>query len=221
MKLALYILLIIPLETWSQMLAEDSRLELRSTKGEDIILYSAYDCNQCYYYLPSSLRISTNGRTPETSFVLWHEEKTAKAIGGILHVLVEWGLKAGIDKEVQTMLRSSRDSFGVIMGPVVVSTSNHNVIEGDGRLSEILMASLTNTPSVPTTPGAKMALSFRFAEKEIEDFLYYVKHPHKAASTLRITYTYDVHTVEGQMRTKEATLRLSFSEILTTLKLSK
>lgn len=221
MKLALYILLMIPLETWPQTLSEASKMEVTSADGEEVILYSAYECNQCYYYLPSSLRISAKDRRPEASFIIWEEDKTSKVTGGILHFLVEWGLKAGIDKEVQEMLRSTRDSLGVIMGPVMVSTSSYPVIEGDDRLSRILLASLTNTPSVPTTPGAKMALSFRFTEKEIDDFLYYVNHPAKAATNLRVTYTYDVHTVEGQMRTHSTTLRLPFSQILTTVKQSR
>jgi hypothetical protein len=218
MKLALYILLIIPLEAESQLLAEASRIELTSKDGEEIVLYSTYDCDQCYYYLPTSLRISKNGRTPETSFILWREDKTSQVIGGILHFLVEWGLDTGVDTEVQRTLRSGRDSVAVIMGSVLVSNSSYSVIEGDDRLARLLSASMKNTPSVPTTPGAKMALSFRFTEKEIEDFLYYLKNPDKVATNLRITYTYAVYTVEGQMRTNEATLRLPFREILITLK---
>lgn len=150
--------------------------------------------------------------------MIWQEDKTSKVTGGILHFLVEWGLKAGVDKEVQQLLRSTRDSLGVIMGPVMVKSNSYSVIEGDGRLSRILLASLSHTPSVPTTPGAKMALSFRFTEKEIEDFLYFMDHPDKAQANLRVTYTYEVHTVEGQMQTHETTLRLPFRQILTTVK---
>jgi len=218
MKRALYILILVPLGVLSQNVTERSGVKVIPKGGEEIILYAADACDHCYYYLPSALRISAKKGTPEASFVVWKDETNSQAIGGILHLLVEWGLKAGMDKEVQQALRSTRDSLGVVMGAVMVDASSQTVIEGDDRLSHILSASLKNTPAIPRTPGAKMALSFHFAEREIADFLYYLKHPDKAKSNLRVTYTYAVRTVGGQMRTDETTLRLPFRQILITLK---
>jgi hypothetical protein len=220
MKLALYILLM-PWVTLSQTLTEGSKVKVAPAGGEEVVLYSVQDCDHCYYYLPSSLRISMkkDDGKPEASLVTWKDDKTSKAIGGILHFLVEWGLKAGYEKDVQKVLRSERDSVAVIMGPVMVDAyDSGTVIDGNDKLSGILTASLKNIPSVPSTPGAKMALSFRFTEKEIEDFLYYVHHPEKVKTNLKVTYTYSVHSVSGLVRTHKTTLRLPFRKILATVK---
>jgi hypothetical protein len=133
--------------------------------------------------------------------------------------MVEWGLKPGSEKDVQKVIRSARDSVGVIMGPVLVNAyDSAAVIDGNDKLSDILTACITNRPSIPSTPGAKMALSFRFSEKEIEDFLYFVNHPDKVNTNLRVTYTYSVKTGSGQVRSNKTTLRLPFRQILTTIK---
>jgi len=221
MKLALYILILMPFGTTCQTLVEGSMLRVTPADGAEVTLYSAHDCEHCYYYLPSCLRISTKNDkgTPEASFVTWKDDETSKTTGGILHFLVEWGLKAEQEKDAQRVLRSVRDSIGVIMGPVTVyADDSSTVIDGNDKLSGILIASLKNTPSVPSTPGAKMALSFRFTDKEIEDLLFYVHHPEKTKTDLKVSYSYTVQTTSGALQTHTTTLRLPFRQILATVK---
>ena len=218
MKL-LIIIIVLPLQAVSQILVEGSRISSRPESGDEVILYSTPECSHCYYYLPLSLRISSGRGTPEASLLIMRDEITAKPTGGILHFLVEWGLRPGYENEVQAVLRSTHDSLAVIMGPVMINADSRDPsIEGNDRLAAILTGCLKNRPTTPTTPGAKMALSFRFSEAEIDQFLFYVRHPEKARSSLRINYSYSVKTRSGDERPVNATLGLSFEQILKTLK---
>lgn len=221
MKNLLFILLLTPLMSLSQILTDESKVSIIPPGNEGLVLYAAADCDHCYYYLPSSLRVASRGAkgTPEVSLVTWKDDENAKTTGGILHLLVEWGLKSDHEKNVQKALRSTHDSLAVLMGPVLVTAyDSGGVIDGNDKLSSLLNACLNNTPTIPTTPGAKMALSFRFTEKEIDDFLYYMKHPEKSKADIRMAYTYSVQTASGMQRINRTTLRLPFREILTTIK---
>ena len=215
MRIIACILLIIPLHALGQTLTSDSRVAVTTRGGEAVILYSAVECGHCYYYLPCSLRISASQGKPEISFVVWNDEETTKPAGGIFHMLVEWGMRSGGEGEVQDQLRKTRDSLGVVMGPALVYADGATeVIQGKDRLSAILRASLKNKPALPTTPGAKMALSFHFSENEIADFLYYLKHPAKTSASLIVTYSYAVMSGEGLERMNKITVKLPFKDIL-------
>ena len=215
MRIIACILLIIPVYGLSQTLTSGSRVAVTTRGGEAVILYSAVECDHCYYYVPCSLRISAAQGNPEISFVMWNDEETAKPAGGIFHLLVEWGIRSGVEREVQDALRNTRDSLGVVMGPAFVyPEGSADVILGSDRLSAILRASLKNKPNLPGTPGAKMALSFHFSEKEIADFVYYVKHPAKTTASLQLTYSYAVTPGHGLPRMNNVTVRLPFRDIL-------
>jgi hypothetical protein len=219
MKTILSIFLVIPFLTCGQTLTERSRLTLSTESGDEVILYVAAECDHCYYYLPTCLRLASTQGSLETSFVAWNDEETFKPAGGVLHFLVEWGLKPGVETEVREIIRSRFDSLAVVMGPALVQADNReSVLEGADKLSIVLARGLRNTPAFPTTPGAKMALSFRFTENEIGDFLYYVKYPNKSKTNLRVAYSYSVITSSGQERDSKTVLRLPFSEILESLK---
>jgi hypothetical protein len=219
MKLTLIIILLLPLQLLSQVLVEGSRARLQHADAEELILYTTPECQHCYYYLPSSLRISAGRGIPEASLVIIKDEVTSRPRGGVLHFLVEWGLKVGSESHVQRLLRSGHDSLAVIMGPVIIDVEARGAsIEGNDRLASILTGCLKNRPAAPTTPGAKMALSFRFSEAEIGDFLFYVRHPEKAKASIKINYSYVVKTGRGGERRIGATLWLPFSDILKVLK---
>lgn len=215
MKLATYILMLIPLQSMCQTLVESSRVVVTSAKGEEVILFTSNDCDHCYFYLPSFLRISSQKGMPESSLVIWKDEEDSEVIGGILHFLVEWGLDQQEEKKVRNILRSTCDSLAVIVGPAMVYPSdNRNIIEGKDKLSNTLLACLKNTPAVPTTPGAKMALSFHFKKNEIDDFLFYMDHPEKTTTNLSIDYRYIVQSLSGQVRSVKMTVTLPFRRIL-------
>jgi hypothetical protein len=220
MIVALYItILLFPLLALSQTLVEESRVLMHPASRDEVTLYSTADCQHCYYYLPSSLRVSASHGIPGASLVVIKDEVTERPTGGILHVLVEWGLKPGCEEDVQTQLRSVHDSLAVIMGPVMIDTDPVGAsIEGKDRLSAILMGCLKNRPATPNTPGAKMALSFRFAEADIDDFLFYLRYPEKSKAVLRMNYSYAIKERSGDERSVSATLWLSFADILKVLK---
>lgn len=219
MRIIACILLIMPVYALSQTLTSGSRVAVATLGVEAVVLYSGAECDHCYYYLPCSLRISAAQGNREISFVMWNDEETTKPAGGILHLLVEWGMGSGVEGEVQEELRKTRDSLGVVMGPALVyPDESADVIQGSDRLSTILRASLKNKPFLPNTPGAKMALSFHFSEKEIADFLHYVKHPAKTTASLAVTYSYAVTTGDGLPRMNKTTVFLPFSDILKSIR---
>jgi hypothetical protein len=221
MKLAFYILFFLPGVAIPQGLTEGSAIKIPIEGSNEVVLYAAHDCVHCYYYLPTDLKVTTKpGNTiPEISLTTWKNDETSVTSGGILHFLAAWGLSAEREKTVKEIL-TKRDSLAVIIGPVQVNGASA-VIDGKDNLAEILNASLQNRPLAPTTPGSKMAFSFRLTERNIADFLYYTNHPEKTNSKLKTTYTYAVRTADGQERINVVVLSLPFKKILTLIKESK
>lgn len=219
MRFVVYILLFIPIVTLSQTLTEGSMIKVRPGEGQDIVLYAAEDCAHCYYYLPSDLKVSTKpgNKIPEVSLTTWKKDESSIIAGGIFHFLTSWGLSPEREKSVYKIL-SERDSLAVIMGPVLVNDGGAVLIEGKDKLSGVLNAAWQQKPLAPTTPGAKMAFSFRFREGDIADFLHYVHHPEKTNTNLKATYTYAVKTAYGQERINTLTLLLPFKQILSIIK---
>ena len=217
--LKIVFLFLAPVVSYSQIL-NDSKVKVTACHGEPVELYVTEDCSHCYYYLPSFLKVSRKADTkiPEASLVTWRNDKDSKVIGGILHVLVEWGITEESEQCVKKMVRTKIDSLGVIMGPVSVrAIDSLPVIKGNDKLATLLKASLTNAASRPTIPGAKMGLSFKFSEAQIDEFLYYQKNPDKAKAFLQIAYAYDVNEYVKR-EPRQVLLTLPFSEILKLVK---
>ena len=222
MKLLIYILLFIPGYVSSQSLIEASRTSYKGESGGEVILYAAHDCEHCYYYLPTDLRISLKANsTPEVSLVTWKNDSESDIIGGVFHLLVTWGLTAEREKTVKEFLHAKHDSLAVVMGPSVLTPLGGLIIKGDDKLADILRRSLSSVPLTPTTPGSKAAFSFRFTENEIQSFLYYVKNPGKTTTQLEAVFTYEVMSVLGLTQTRRATINLPFKEILQLVKNTK
>lgn len=219
---ALVLLFLLLSETsFSQTLLEDTQLKISvGERGGEVLVLAARECSRCYYYLPLTYRISTKreSKTPEISLVTWKDEKSETAEGGILHFLVEWGLSAKEEKVILLKLQAERDSSAVLMGPATIDIQTTPFISGDDNLAATLRESLTNVPSGPTTPGGKAAYSFKFSEKQVATFLYYKKYPTKTKTKLQGNYSYEVETKSGQLFTRDLSVTLCFSEILTLTK---
>ena len=220
MKYLIYMLLLIPSIAFSQSLREGSVVKVQLDGGHEVTLYPAVDCSQCYYYLPSRFKVSTKkDNTPEVSLVTWKNDSESKTIGAIFHLLIEWDMTAEIQRCVEISLRSQVDSMAVVMGPAILDVEvNHTVIAGDDTLARILQSSIGKEPMVPSTPGSKMAMSFRITEEQIDDFLTYVNDPKKTSTKIQAKYRFFVKTVKGSHGTKAITVNLPFSKVLELIK---
>ncbi len=180
----------------SQSLLESSRQEIELSNQQKVVLFSTKDCQSCYYFLPLNFRYSFNTDSiPEVSFVSWKNDDNTKTIGGILHFLTLWGLSVEQEEELQSTLINEIDSNGVILGTALVegnAPDSKIQLQGDDKLTTILENSLTSRSLVATTPGAKMALSFKFEEPSIKPILELLTKPKKIKTELLVELKYQV-----------------------------
>lgn len=215
MKLVISILLLIPVSLLSQALIEDSRYTGNLKNGEKITFYAARECGNCFYYLPLNLRIAQNqNSTPEISLVTWKNDENSKVIGGILHFLVHWGVSFQEEQDFNLRLKMDMDSTAVIMGPALIQPGAAGLhFRGSDDLAVLLTSHLTAVPPVPTTPGSKMAFSFRFGEAEIGTLMNYVDNPSKTVTKLVVPYTYAIWDKNG-LSTSSIQLELCMQDVL-------
>lgn len=141
-----------------------------------VAVFQASGCENCYYYFPTNFRLSVreNGE-PEISLLKITETDDGPILGGILHVLTVWGLTNKQETELQELIHTKQDSAGVLLGVSAVQESTESrglAIVGGDSLANLLRRSLTNLPGVATTPGGKMAMSFRL---DADDTKYLLK----------------------------------------------
>ena len=214
MKMTCAIIILFPTFVIGQSLREDTRVTISLSTGVNVTLFAAGDCRNCFYYVPTALRLSRKAdRTPEISLVTWNDDLEQVA-GGILHFLIRWGLEAEEEVELLARIREDHDSLAVVMGPASVTTAARAAFSGDDSLAEVLQACLTSSSGAATTPGSAMAFSFRFGKDEIKRFLESLSDLSRTTSSLRITYAYILTRTSGQRVDRETTLSLPLSDIL-------
>ena len=214
MKYTLILYLLFPALISAQNLAMKSRYSDMLKCGNTITMYATTDCSSCYYYLPTKLTISRKADgTPEISLVTWKNDDNSKVIGGILHFLVSWGIGQEDEDYIGSRLRSKVDSAAVVLGPASVQPTSDSPRFGDDDLATLLTSHLTSLPPAPTTPGAKMAFSFRFDEEGIEKLMKYVDSPSRAGTKLMVAYTYMLVKENGMTATGDVLLELPLSDL--------
>ncbi|MBT1687597.1 hypothetical protein [Dawidia soli] len=215
MKTGLIIFLFLPLSLRGQLLEESSRVAI-PVKGTTVVVYAMADCAHCYYYLPPALHVSQRHDTHvlEASFISWEQEGGSPA-GGIFHVLTDWGLPAHGEDSVQATLRKRYDSLAVLSGPAVVRAAEEGIrIVGKDNLSTLLTRSVQRAHVPPTTPGARMALSFRFDADGVQEFKRCLREPEGVTAMLAVTYYYALRSTRGSVLDRPVTLQLPFKTIL-------
>ncbi len=139
----------------------------------EVVLLPAKGCEHCYYYVPANFRVSRNeAKEAELSLLKISESENSPVIGGILHVLFVWGYDASQHAELEQLIGTHTDSLGVLLGATSVEESPDAPgikITGDDALAKVLRSGLKSSSGVATTPGSKMAMSFRFNEAEMKE----------------------------------------------------
>lgn len=122
--------------------------------------------NHRYRYLPASLSIAKHrDGSPEFSFLTYKKDEGGEVDGGIMHLLLRWGLTEKQTLELQRILRSKVDSAGLVDGAASVLPADGDSsweITRTGPVGSVLNRAVASAGHVPTVPENKMALSFRF-----------------------------------------------------------
>ena len=125
-----------------------------------------------YYYSPFNLRVSKRDTISEFSISSYDLNDDGKADGGIMHLLLKWGITKNQMLEATQLLQTT-DSAAIILGAINVEALPHNAFKiTPTELGELLIKSLGRAGGIeqvmlPTNAGSKIALSFRFNGKEI------------------------------------------------------
>jgi hypothetical protein len=151
-----------------------------------VIYVASGTCPNCYHYLPSNLRVAKNqAGEPEISLLKISETENDPVTGGIMHLLLVWGLDSKQEAETQQVIRAEFDSLAIMVGAVTVNNPSDIEtlsIEGDDALARVLREGIRGRSAASSVPGGKMALSFRFDELQIRTLLEYIEKK-KASDT--------------------------------------
>src|SRR5262245_1620971 len=150
--------------------AEGIRLQLPDGTPVTVVRGDGAEEAHAYRYLPANLTLArTRDGRPEFSFLAYREDSTGPILGGIMHVLLRWGLSEKQEGELQRVLRSQVDSLGSVVGAAPVQPRGEErswEITSKGAVGSILNRSVAASGNVPTAPESKLAISFRFDAKD-------------------------------------------------------
>ncbi len=170
--------------TNAQILDFLNRVDVVLDDGTSVTMYGAADTRSDrfrgeYYYLPTNLRLGQKkdrSKTPEFLFMKYttEERNDAGGVGGaLLHFLMEWGLTAAQEEEVQQKLKAKINDLSAgnprfrsitnprLMGAADLSTDPENSFE---IISAVLRdnqstPTLVTSGRAPTLPGGKVAVA--------------------------------------------------------------
>lgn len=150
----------------------------------EVSFLAANTCPNCYYYLPTHFKVAKNAAgQPEISLLKISETENDPITGGILHILLSWGLDGAQEAEFQEKLRATHDSLAVAIGAISVNNVPgvpSLTIDGEDALAKVLRAGVKGLSEASVSAGAKMALSFRFDEAQVTTLLKYLEKQKKS-----------------------------------------
>jgi hypothetical protein len=153
--------------------AQGHGVHLRLRDGTPVTLIRGVEdegAARAYRYLPVNLTIARRrDGMPEFSFLAYQEDSGGPIVGGIMHLLLRWGLTEDQETELQRTLRSQIDSLGKVVGSAPVRSREEDPsweITSKGTIGAILNRSIASAGHVPTAPESKLAISFRFDARD-------------------------------------------------------
>jgi hypothetical protein len=193
MKLLLPVVITMP--SPAQMLTKDSERKVMLNDGISVVIYSASDELSSYYYLPKNIQVSQKNGLPEISLMLYQNEQK-QITGGILHVLLSWGLTSSQKTELQQKLTKNIDSLGVLRdaGDLEFDSDELNFDPDDPYAHEFESASRSKI-RVPSHSTSKTAASFQLSPELAQYFHTELSKKKKhSLITMYAPYTYAVVT---------------------------
>lgn len=143
-------------------LSDGTRLQLFREAGQS-------PGSTIYYYLPVNLRISDSDGYSEFSFIVFRNDSLSPIRGGLMHLLLVWGLTPAQQAEAERLLLAETDSSAVIGGSLFMDEDPAYPgfeILSDSPLAHILRRSLKNAGGTPLNAGAKIAAAFSFSAED-------------------------------------------------------
>lgn len=182
----------------------------------EVLLCSSADNAHAWYYLPLNLQLSWREEDPEISLVMYKKTGTDEIEGGMLHLLVRWGLTDAQEKQLRQILNKTVDSSGTYEGPASITADKANELRlvPSGNLSEIFRQSLTNAIKMPSSASGKTAMAFRFSKKDAPlVYRAFTQYDQLREIKFQCSYTYStgmrkdgIRTVSGQAAVAEGSL---------------
>ncbi|MFZ2899981.1 MAG: hypothetical protein WA004_15245 [Saprospiraceae bacterium] len=125
-----------------------------------------------YHYLPVNMRISSANGRPEFSFLAFRPDSLSPISGGVMHLLLVWGLDNEQLEEAESLLVRKADSTAILAGSGFMETDDLHPepeIEADSNaFSNLLLRSLRSTSKTPSLAGSKTAMSFYFNAEDAQ-----------------------------------------------------
>lgn len=152
----------------AMVLDDESRIDVVLGDGTSVVLYAEAGRNgrraPRWYYLPTGLRLAARpDGAPEFLFLKYTTEDGALPGGGLLHFLVEWGLTAEQEREVERLLQD-REPEAHLAGAAplepVDEAGAFRVVSatlGDDGLTPVVATS----GAAPLVPGGRAAVASR------------------------------------------------------------
>lgn len=163
------ILLLLAVIALSGLEAQKIFLDQPLTVGDGVIVFPSVDDPQVFYYMPDRPRVALNDAgQPEFSFTLYSEKdrsaldadnKEEQAGGGILHLLMTFGVSADRLSGARTAL-SGMVEGAVIKGPVIFTKGNIALISAVANPKGGFTKEILGLGKAPILEGSKAAIAF-------------------------------------------------------------
>lgn len=176
----------------SQIILENGKVSFKLSDSTEVTLFPTSPkteiVHKAYYYLPTNLRVSVRDSVPEFSWLTYDSDEDGTLDGGILHLLLTWGLNTKQLEEAETILKSTVDSTALIFGAIsleALPSQSWNIVSKDSsQLDNILLKNVNGNAQIPQTAGNKWAASFMISKDDIDK----VNESLKDTSILTKTY---------------------------------
>lgn len=152
-----------------------------------------------FYFLPVNLKVSKRGTISEFSLMTYDMDKDGVVDGGIMHLLLNWGLTKEQRAEALTILRTTVDSTAIILGSVNISPLVKKQFDiTPTELGDFLKGKMNSgsqrhrTMAIPLTQRTKLAISFHFNGEEIDRLNSWLKDEEMMKSTF-ITFGFSFY----------------------------
>jgi len=190
MKVFILILLIAPMFLLGQSALTSNKQTIQLERETSVDVFNKDDCIECFYYLPTNLNVSFKDGEPEVSLVKWEEENGLEA-GAILHFLISWGITRQQENQLSHALKLTLDRNATVLGSLSVEpVTTHDYFFGSSDIVKLLNERLTATPPLATTPGSKMAFSFRFYGNDLDILNDFIENMKDDQARLELKYSY-------------------------------
>jgi hypothetical protein len=188
------------LRLYGQLLDSNIQHPVSLNDGARVILIPSAEEPTHYYYIPETIQLSTRKGIPEAS-LLFYRDNDNGFDGGIMHVLLTWGLTADQERAVRHQLLKI-DTAGVLIGgaELLFQDEDYLKLQSETSLAKIFDRSSTNPIRISPQNSSKTAASFRFSG---DDAAQIHKAIHAKASTknmFSIGYQYRIAENSGYLR---------------------